>query len=557
MKLTPLNWSKNYLKLFEWNEDQLNIFKWAKETDKGNLVVNALAGSGKTTTILGLIAALKGKIQVVAFNRHIVERIKKDSRVPKSRVNVSTAHSIGLSLLYRYFRGKPEIYADKYKDLIKSYVNVNIQQGFPLESMIRKELSIGNSNDKTTKDKLTKAFYKLRVEINNLLVKCQVNLTPLDDNSILEVIKLYGTDIPLNMGSMYWVCKAVRTILLKGEQEAKEKQIISFTDLLWLPNKWNLSIYKKFDWVIGDEAQDSNKAIIGLYKKYYDSGARIILLADPNQAIMGFAGSDVYSWKTLKDEFKPIELPLSYCYRCPKSHIELASNIVPHIKPSPKAEEGIIRDKTTDECIRQAMACDLVICRKNDSLIKTCLKMLGQGKKAFIRGRNIQVQLSNLLERITPPNCSLGEIENNLDFYYQVEKDKLTKKDNKSSIDLLNEKVNSLKACLKCFLPISNSIEELNSFINELFEDKENSVVLSTIHRAKGDEADVVWLLDSKILPFFKFCKVDWEYNQEINILYVALTRAKQCLYLVNDTPHKEGGINFKVLRDYQFIFNN
>jgi len=56
---------------------------------------------------------------------------------------------------------------------------------------------------------------------------------------------------------------------------------------------------------------------------------------------------------------------------------------------------------------------------------------------------------------------------------------------------------------------------------------------LSTIHRAKGDQADRVFLLGSDSLPFIKKAKQNWQKQQEYNLQYVALTRAKQALYLV------------------------
>jgi hypothetical protein len=457
---------------------------------------------------------------------------------------------------------KPEIDDYKYKDLVKKYIDIQIRQGFPLEKIIKKELNIerdpNKSDTKEIRSKLSKGFYILRKGLEDLINKCQVNLTPLDQDSILDLIRKYDTDMPLDMPGLYWACKAVITILKKGEDIALKEKKVSFTDLLWLPNIWNIPIYRKVNWVIGDEAQDSSKAIIGLYDKFQKMGARVILFADPRQAIMGFAGSDIYSWSTIREVFNPHQLPLSYCYRCPQSHLELAKKIVPHIKSSPNAEQGVLKVKCIDDCIRQAMASDLVICRWNDTLVRTCLNMLSKGKKAFIRGKDLQAKLSGILERITSPSSELETLQENLDSYHKTEVNKLNQEENKLAIQLLSEKVNALKACLDCFIPISDSIEELYILINDLFKDKDNSVVLSTIHRAKGDEADVVWLLDSDDLPFLKYARQDWEIGQEINITYVSLTRAKQCLYLVPNNRYNDkfGGIDFTTIAQYKSLLS-
>ncbi|WP_414530470.1 3'-5' exonuclease [Nodularia chucula] len=50
----------------------------------------------------------------------------------------------------------------------------------------------------------------------------------------------------------------------------------------------------------------------------------------------------------------------------------------------------------------------------------------------------------------------------------------------------------------------------------------------------KGDEAEVVWLLGSNLLPFTYKCTQEWQTEQEMNLTYVALTRAKKSLYLVH-----------------------
>jgi len=105
-QISPREWRSKYQQLFNWNDYQQRIFEWV-QNGKGNAMVNAVAGSGKTASINGIVAALpaSAKIQIVAFNRHIVQKLKDDSRIPKGRVKVSTAHSLGKGLLTAYFGG--------------------------------------------------------------------------------------------------------------------------------------------------------------------------------------------------------------------------------------------------------------------------------------------------------------------------------------------------------------------------------------------------------------------------------------------------------------------
>jgi DNA helicase II / ATP-dependent DNA helicase PcrA len=61
------------------------------------------------------------------------------------------------------------------------------------------------------------------------------------------------------------------------------------------------------------------------------------------------------------------------------------------------------------------------------------------------------------------------------------------------------------------------------------------SISLCTVHRAKGLEAERVYILEPDDMPMSWRHQQDWEYQQELNILYVALTRSKSELYLMGD----------------------
>ena len=69
--------------------------------------------------------------------------------------------------------------------------------------------------------------------------------------------------------------------------------------------------------------------------------------------------------------------------------------------------------------------------------------------------------------------------------------------------------------------------------INEYISASDNCIKLSTIHRAKGLEADRVFILNFNELPYFKPNQKYWEREQEQNLKYVAVTRAMEELYLV------------------------
>lgn len=87
-------------------------------------------------------------------------------------------------------------------------------------------------------------------------------------------------------------------------------------------------------------------------------------------------------------------------------------------------------------------------------------------------------------------------------------------------------------------LPLAESISDLSDYIDKLFSDNDDGfVALCTCHRAKGLEADRVFLYKPDDMPMTWRDIKPWQKEQEDNLLYVALTRSKSELYIVGK-PH-------------------
>ena len=100
---------------------QKNIFDFI-EHGVGNLVVEAVAGSGKTSTIVQALKLIPidKKILFCAFNKDIVKELTK--KIGKQEnVDVRTVHSLGLLMLQRNFKDKElSINENKYRQFIMS-----------------------------------------------------------------------------------------------------------------------------------------------------------------------------------------------------------------------------------------------------------------------------------------------------------------------------------------------------------------------------------------------------------------------------------------------------
>jgi len=86
---------------------------------------------------------------------------------------------------------------------------------------------------------------------------------------------------------------------------------------------------------------------------------------------------------------------------------------------------------------------------------------------------------------------------------------------------------------------LSKNIADLKNKISLIFTDELQGIVLSTIHKAKGLEANRVFIVRPDLLPLPH--AHGWQLAQEKNLIYVAITRAKtELIYDRNWTDEDE-----------------
>ena len=74
--------------------------------------------------------------------------------------------------------------------------------------------------------------------------------------------------------------------------------------------------------------------------------------------------------------------------------------------------------------------------------------------------------------------------------------------------------------------------------IKTIFTDEIQGIVLSTVHKIKGLEADRVFIIRPDLLPM-QTAK-PWQYAQEKNLEYVAITRSRLELIYDNNWSDEE-----------------
>lgn len=525
---------------FPWSPLQLHTFEQV-QSGKGHIVVESVAGSGKTRTIEGIAASIPPKtpILIIAFNRHIAEELSR--RIPKSIATVSTAHKIGKMLIVRYFGGKKiRIEEKKYRQISRQLID-SLQQAYAQYSDLQyQDLELAeltypvpppDVDGGTPADKArTRA---LRWHLEKLIHFVQVSLTQPTVEAIQMTAHHYGLDVKRVADCSLeqietWLYPLVIQALQIGEEQAAQR-LIGLDDLVWLPEQWNLDpppTPKAF--VIADEAQDSSTAIAALYRRLAGDSGRIILLGDGAQSIMGFAGSSPEVWEQFKTELQPTLCPLHICYRCPSSHLDLARYFVPQIQARPNAPVGRIEVLAIDELINQLSAGDLVLCRFNTPLVKTCLKLIQRGIKARVRGRNVAEQLTALAEDAVGSKPFSDQFCQQVRLFCQPQINFLRAEEEDDQADLIEDQRDALIACYEGFGRQCSHLKMFCDRIDNIFcdDDDRPPITLSSIHRAKGDQAHRVAILGSNLLPYLCKAKRPWQRQQEKNLAYVALTRS-------------------------------
>lgn len=478
---------------------QQAIFDWMK-TGEGNLIVEAVAGSGKTRTIVEALKFTDSSqlVAFVAFNSHIAKELK--SRAP-SHVYTATLHSLGFSAIRAAF-GKVEV--DEYKlDKILDEFIPRPDRYAPQEEKSENKLKRGVISKLVSMAKAT------LVDATN-------------ESAVMDMCDRYGID--LNGYQKEFVALLPDVL----NRCMARTQVIDFDDMVWLPVVLNLDC-TKYDWLFVDECQDLNKTQIALVLLSIALAGRVVCVGDRRQSLYGFRGADTEAVENIIAALNAKTMPLSICYRCPSSHLDMAREIVPQIEARPNAPEGNVQTITEANLLGLVKLGDMVICRINAPLVPVAFELIRRGIKAVVRGRDIGKNLAQLSDNLGGE--TMEEFYAHLGDYSSKEMQRLEYRNAlDSQVQSLTDKVNTLYA-------VAQEVDQPSQIgrkIESIFSDDVEGIVLSSVHRAKGLEANRVFILRPELMPMVRENQQAWEKVQELNCKYVALTRSKSELYLVN-----------------------
>lgn len=470
-----------------WSDKQTAVFDDV-ENGKGNTVVLARAGCGKTTTILEALNRVPAgqKTLLVAFNKTIATEIQ-ERLGDNARATVSTLHSYGLRTVGRTHK----VYVDLRRgQSIADHAAAG--ESWPYRRALADAVGLAKGTLADDAESVTAA------------------LDAADKGAIPPSVQAHTDPETLFVG---------RILQCLDRAEKDFDGTLDFDDMVWLPHVLQLQP-SKFDRVFVDETQDLNAAQLSLAKKAKKNLGRIVAVGDDRQAIYGFRGAGADAMGTLRTELSAKVLPLNITYRCPQTVVAMAQQYVPDFCAGPGAPEGIVRTGG----VREAQPGDFVLSRTNAPLVAWALAFIRSGRKMIVRGRDFGAQLKSFVER-----TKAGDLPG---LRVAVDKWEAAELERRAKTGRDTDAVTDRAATIHALAEGCASIADVLAACDALFSDArpDNAVIFSSTHRAKGLEANRVFVLQPTYLKVRR--GQDCASVEEENLWYVAITRTKQELVL-------------------------
>ena len=520
---------------FTPSKQQKDIFKFILDGEK-NAVISAVAGSGKTTTLLEALKLIPEDKTVLfmAFNKSIAKELRE--RVPQRKsIKVMTVHGFGIETIRKSIK-EPSIDNSKYRKILKDIIqfykgkNDDVLDVYKFNKECYRFIESMANTVKNGDIDIDK-FVKNVVDLSNLgrLHLIDFDTKPIGVNDLNKLADIHSINNEDGESTVAWYLSKLGL---------HYQDVVDFTDMIMFPNIMNLST-DVYDYVFIDECQDLNTCQRLLMEKAIkpDTG-RFIAVGDPKQAIYAFAGADYESYQKLKKIPNTIELPLSVTYRCAEPIVKWVKHLNPLIKHFSKNKTGVVHETFSYKDIQDG---DMVLCRNTFPIVALCIKLLSEGKKSYIIGSDIGMSLILMIENCEKKTEDFTMINVFSRLYH--DKDKLIEKvmsNHKmikseamedSQVIIMNEKIQAIEVLSE---GISNPHDVIRK-IKELFSnDKKSGICLSNMHKSKGLESERVFIIHQELIPS-KYAKLQWQIEQERNLEYVAYTRAKTTLGFVND----------------------
>ena len=476
----------------EHTPQQLTFIE-ALRASSSSLILEALAGTGKTTTLCAGHAALSpADYLFVAFAKSNVQDFLEKG-LPTDKVK--TLNSLGGSAWTSHLGRRPTIDTSKLHNILKSLsLPRDLEWG-----EVRRAVSLSKAEGLVPQGAPLLASHASR-----------------DD--FLSVFETHDIDTGPGLPDtfLHYVTQALRTTISQGLAGT-----IDFDDQLYLPVIYSAA-FRRSPLLYVDEAQDLNTVQHRIVAAILGKTGRLVAAGDPHQAIYGFRGAKSDSMSALAAGTAAVGLPLTVSFRCSRAVVEEARQFVPEFSAWEGAEDGEVLSLPFDYDAL-VPGTDAVLCRNNAPLVGLAFRLLREQKPFRYVGRAFGEGLTLLVKKLAKGAAGRDGLLKALAEWKDLELANTSDRAKKSRI---LDKADSLREIFKSLSPSQGGLDAI-ARINLVFDESRPGITLSTGHRAKGREYSRVWWLRPELL--------DLDLEAERNLAYVITTRAKSTLIKVTE----------------------
>ena len=258
---------------------------------------------------------------------------------------------------------------------------------------------------------------------------------------------------------------------------------------------------------------------------------RFLFVGDNDQSIYGWTGADPRCFDRIKSEFSPSTFELTSTFRCSHAVTKLAQKYVPKITAFEGNLKGEVLKYPNGGPLPELKSGDAVLSRLKSGLINIAIRLIRGGCKFQGFDSLLDENILDLLQRIYEEQSDALSVPERLSrVAIVIETDIDLNGCSAEKVELYDLSV-ALKGLSEAF-PGIRDFSGLRQQLHEVCKGTSEGPLLSTIHKQKGAEFNNVLIVDFSLLPLVWPGQQDWEFEQELNLVYVAITRAKDKLYL-------------------------
>lgn len=467
-------------------QEQSDILDADQSTDS-NLMINALAGTGKSATLKLLDRAYRGKRPVLylVFNkRNQLEAVAAQKAGEfHETTSIKTFNGLGHGIWAKAIAHPIALDKSKTRTLWRELVD-----------------GLGRSDSQDA--------WKCYQVVMDGIEKAKANgYVPADVKRVTSLISREDLTHAMDERPDEYALELIDQLLRESIRRAY-LGLIDFNDQIYMPALFG-GPFPKFPRIMVDEYQDQSPVNHALLHRLIQG--RVIGVGDPYQNIYGFRGAKAGGMQAAVETYSMTELSLSISFRCPSEIVLAARWRVPHFQWSNIGGEVNDLERMDGSSFPDDST---IICRNNAPLLRIAFRLISAGRSVTVVGSELGPRLVAIMKKLGPDSMSKREV---IDAIEQWREEKLLA-NSKSADDLAD--------CMRVFADHGSTLSTMLSYAEHLFA-QQGTIRLLTGHKSKGLEFDNVYWLDPELCD---------SREQDRNLAYVITTRSQNKLNKVDSS---------------------